>query len=172
MWKKTRLYLIVASVALNMAFVATWIARGAVTRFDRLDTAHTIWCPLHRELGVTIDQWSRIEPRLQGFQAAVRELCQETTRTRAEVISLISAEQPDRRIIRAKQDEILATKRRIQQLVVEHLLAEKEDLTAEQQEKLFAMLLFHTKCADGPPLSGRSDNGLAPVLTNSHENVE
>lgn len=177
MWKKTKAYLILASVALNAAFVATWIARASVSQThaegtDRQETEHVIWCPLHRELDVTGEQWERIEPRLREFQAAVGELRQQTNGIRAEVIELIAAKEPDRETIRAKQDEILATKRRIQNLVTEHLLAEKQDLTPEQQRELFEMLRIRTNTSDGPPLSGRSSGGLGPVLQNPSENSE
>ena len=57
-----------------------------------------------------------------------------------EVIELIASEGADLAAIRAKQDEILASKRKIPQLVVRHLLTEKETLTIDQQEQLFGML--------------------------------
>jgi Spy/CpxP family protein refolding chaperone len=177
MWKKTRLYLIVASVALNVAFVAMWITLATASHAHSQDsgppqTANVIWCPLHRELGVTGEQWTQIEPRLREFQSAFEELRQQTSRMRAEVIKLVAAPAPDRKAIRAKQDEILATKRRIQDLAANHLLAEKQDLTPQQQTKLFEMLLNRTSWADGPPLSGRTESELGPVLENPRENLK
>ena len=171
MWKKTKLYLIVTSVALNGAFVATWIAQATVShahpdKSREHRTGHTIWCPLHRELGVTGEQWAQIEPRLRKFQAAVRELRQEVNAKRLEVIDVIAAEEPDPEAIRARQDEILATKRSIQDLVANRLLAEKRILTPEQQQRLFEMLRDRTCCADGPPLAGPSNGALGPGLQN------
>ncbi len=171
MWKKTKPYLIVGSVALNVAFVAMWIAHAAPSQARPEETGQratqqTIWCLLHRELGVTEEQWVQIEPRLREFQAAVGELRQQTSTKRSEVIDLIATEEPDAEAIRAKQDEILATKRSIQGLVVDHLLAEKEVLTPEQQQQLFEMLRNRTGCPDGPPMSGRARGGLSPVLQN------
>ncbi|MBC8874699.1 MAG: periplasmic heavy metal sensor [Planctomycetes bacterium] len=174
MWKRTKSYLIVVSVTLNVAFVAVWIAYAVPSQAHPEETGqrgtqHTIWCPLHRELGVTEEQWAQIEPRLREFQAAVAELRQQTGVKRSEVIDLIAAEEPDRATIRAKQDEILATKRSIQGLVAEHLLAEKQILTPDQQAKVFEMLRNRTSCADGPPMSGRPGTGLGPVLQNPDE---
>jgi Spy/CpxP family protein refolding chaperone len=171
MWKKTRLYLIVASVALNVAFVAMWIAHAASPEAHpeetgRQETQHTIWCLLHRELGVTGEQWAEIESRLREFQAAVGELCQEVNAKRLEVIDLIAAEEPNPVAIRSKQDEILATKRSIQDLVANHLLAEKRILTPEQQQRLFEMLRDRTCCAAGPPLARPPNGALGPVLQN------
>ena len=175
MWKKTRLYLIVASVALNVAFIAMWIAHAALPEAHpeetvQRETQQTIWCPLHRELAVTEEQWTQIEPRLREFQAAVGELCQQTGAMRLDVIDLIAVEEPDREAIRAKQDEILATKRRIQELVAGHLLAERQILTADQQTKLFEMLRNQTICAGGPPMSGRPKGGLGPASQNPNGN--
>jgi Spy/CpxP family protein refolding chaperone len=177
MWKKAKLYLTVASMALNVAFVATWIAHATLSpahpeETGRRETETTIWCPLHRKLGVTGAQWTEIEPRLREFQAAVGELCQQTTGMRAKVIELLAAKEPDRETIRAKQDEILATKRRIQELAAEHLLAEKQDLTPAQQRRLFEMLRNRTSCADGPPMAGRTRGGTGPVLQNLNESLE
>jgi Spy/CpxP family protein refolding chaperone len=159
MWKRTKWYLIVVSVALNVAFVAMWIAHGATRggiphEADPQATQHTIWCPLHRELGVTDGQWQQIEPRLREFQAAVGDLRHEVDARRLEVIDLVAAEEPDGESIRAKQDEILATKRKIQDLVAEHLVAEKQVLTPSQQQRLFGLLRERACCGDGPHLAG------------------
>jgi Spy/CpxP family protein refolding chaperone len=171
MWKKARLYLIVASVALNVAFAAMWIAYAAPSQARPEETGqqatqHTIWCPLHRELSVTEGQWQQIEPRLREFQAAVGGLCQQVNAKRSEVIDLITAEEPDAESIRAKQDEILATKRRIQDLVADHLLAEKEILSPNQQQRLFEMLRNRAHCAGGPPMAGPPQDGPGPVSRN------
>ncbi len=170
MWKRTRLYLIVASVALNVAFVATWIAHATVSHADpeetgRQQTEHTIWCPLHRELGVSEQQWAQIEPRLREFQAAVGELRQQVDTLRTEVIDLMAAEELHVEAVLAKQEEILATKQRIQRRVVDHLVAERKVLTAEQQQQLFAMLRNRTGCPN-PPLSGPRGIGLGRVFQN------
>jgi Spy/CpxP family protein refolding chaperone len=120
---------------------------------------------LHRQLHVSPQQWAEIEPRLREFQAAVGPLCQQVDRSRSEVIGMIAAAEPDLEAIRAKQDEILATKRAIQSRVVDHLLAEKEILTAEQQARLFDLLRQRVGCAADPPMSGRGfGQGMGQVL--------
>lgn len=175
MWKKMKPFLIVASVALNVAFVAMWIIHAAPLQAhpgetgDR-ETQPTIWCPLHQELGVTEEQWAQIETRLREFQAAVGELRQQAGAMRSQVIDLIAAEEPDIEAIRARQDKMLATKRSIQGLVVDHLLAEKGVLTPEQQQRLFVMLRNRTGCADDPTTAGHPRGGLAPALQNPDGN--
>lgn len=88
---------------------------------------------------------------------------------RPQVIELIAAEEPDMEAIRARQDEILETKRRIQQLVVDHLLAEKEVLTPEQQRQFFTMLRERTDCVAGPRISGTGRGGLGRALQDRGE---
>ena len=168
MWKTTRPYLIIASLSLNLAFVGMWLAHaspiGTSSRVaGPVAQQQEIWCPLHRELRVTGAQWTKIEPGLREFQAAVGRLWQKTDAKREEVIELIAADNPDLDKILAKQAEVLATKQQIQRLVVEHLLAEKEVLTPEQQRQLFTMLRDRTSCATGPPLSGMHRDGAATI---------
>ncbi len=171
MWKRTKWYLIVASVALNVAFVAMWIAHvaaydGHPHEASGQATQHEIWCPLHRELGVTEAQWQQIEPRLRKFQAAVGALSQRVSVKRSEVIDLFAAEDPDAESIRTKQDEILATKRKIQDLVADHLVAEKEILTPRQQQRLFELLRDRACCGAGPPMAGPPRGDLSPATRN------
>lgn len=176
MWQRVKPCLIVLSAALNASFVAMWIAHAAPSHLPAKHDAETgepagVWCPLHRKLNVTPEQWRKIEPRLKQFQTAVGELARHVDHTRSEVIDLLAAPEPDETAIRAKQDEVLATKRKMQGLVVAHLLAEKEILTARQQQQLFQMLRDRTSCAGScPPMSGRSLRpGMGEVL---RENVD
>jgi len=161
MWRTAKFLLVVLSVALNIAFVAVWLAHAARCRHESASAGvepeqeTSVWCPLHRELGVDRQQWQEIEPRLREFQASAGELRQRVGQLRSEVIELIASEEPDLAAIRAKQDEILASKRKIQQLVVSHLLTERETLTVDQQKQLFEMLRNRTGCS-GPLMSGRS----------------
>ena len=175
MWRSTKLFLIVLSVALNIAFGAVWLANAARSRHQTAnagaepDQTTGVWCPLHRELGVDGQQWREIEPRLKEFQASAGELCQHIGRLRSEVIELIASEEPDLAAIRAKQDEILASKRKVQQLVLECLLTEKETLTVDQQRRLFEMLRNRTGCS-GPSMSGRSPGeGIGSALQRRKE---
>jgi Spy/CpxP family protein refolding chaperone len=171
MWQHTRPYFIALSAALNLSFVAMWIAHAAPSRpAETAGTANVeqeaVWCPLHRDLNVTSEQWQQIEPRLRQFQSSVGEISQQVDRMRAEVIDLLAAEHPDLDAVRAKQDEILAAKRTMQDKVAAHLLAEKEILTAQQQQRLFQRLRDRTGCVGAsPPMSGRKpQRGMGQVL--------
>ncbi|NLE36902.1 MAG: periplasmic heavy metal sensor [Pirellulaceae bacterium] len=173
MWKTLGLCLIVVSVALNLAFGAVWLvhtARASASDTETTKPESAVWCPLHRELGVTESQWERIEPRLTAFQASAQALADEVQALRSEVLGLIAADEPDREAIRAKQDEVLATKAKIQALVVDHLLAEKQDLTVDQQARLFKTLRERTGCPADPPMSGPGmGRGVGKVLRGTSE---
>ena len=151
MWKRIAPLLVVFSVALNVAFGGVW---GLQVIRSQWSAAHVeeqdgIWCPLHRDLNVTPEQWRQIEPRMANFRRDSQALCKDINRLRAELIDLIAARTPDRQAIAGKQGEIRAGQHRMQQLVIGQLLAEKEVLTADQQKQLFEMLRQRSACA-GP----------------------
>jgi len=172
MWKGAKVFLVVLSVAFNGAFAAMWFAHAVRSRWESAApgahpaTASEVWCPLYEELGVSADQWREIEPRLKEFQASVDELRRQVNGLRSEVIDLAAAEESDLETIHAKQEQILTTKRKIQRLVIAHLLAEKEVLAPQQQDRLFEMLRNRTGCP-GPPMLGRSSGrGIATARQN------
>jgi len=172
MWKKLKPLLILLSITLNIAFVAIWAAHAVPTHLrDWRGVAHEegVWCPLHRQLGVTEAQWGEIEPQLVEFQKSARAQCAQVNRLRGELIDLVAAPEPDRNAIRAKQKEILAGQRRMQELVIEHLLTEKQLLTPEQQEQLFQMMRSQSGCAGHAPMTGgmRGRRGKGPMNRSS-----
>ena len=159
MWKKIAPLLIVLSVGLNVAFVGVWAVRavGRLRPTGHADDHGKIWCPLHRRLNVTEEQWRQIEPRLAAFRRDSQSRRQKISRLRGEMIDLIAADEPDRPAIAAKQEEIRAGQRQMQQLVIEHLLAEKQVLTAEQEKELFDLLRRRSACPGPGRMMGLSD---------------
>ena len=153
MWKKFAPLLIVLSVALNIAFVGIWAARTVrAAHWRAANMRHgEAWVPLHRRLNVTDAQWQEIEPRLADFQKSARIVREEVNRRRAELLDLIAAAEPDRETLRAKQDEILAGQRRMQDLVIEHLLGQMDVLTPVQQRELFEMMRRRSHCTGQGP---------------------
>ena len=141
MWRKLGPLTMVLSLGLNVAFVTAWAVRTVGgPENGTVAPEHEVWSPLYRSLGVTPDQWRQIEPDLVAFQnesAAIRAGLHEL---RTEMIRLVAAEAPDRQAIQAKQDEIRAGQRRMQDLVVAHLLKRRELLTPEQADQLFEQM--------------------------------
>ena len=175
MWKKIAPMLIVLSVALNVAFISVWAFQAVRSHWPAgyIKDDSKVWCPLHRHLNVTDEQWRQIEPRLEAFQRDAQTLCQDINRLRGEMIGLIAADEPDRQAIAAKQNEIRAGQRRMQQLVVEHLLAEKQVLTVEQQKELFNMIRRRSACAGPARMMGLPSTsvGRHAAKRNQHEDL-
>ena len=161
MWKKmkTLAIILIFSVALNTAFGTMWAIRrlpahfGCTMRKADSNTRGCVSCPLHRKLGTSGKQWQEIEPRLVEFRTSSQAVYREIDQLRKELIDLIAAPQTDLEAIGAKQDEILAGQRRMQKLLISHLLAEKEMLTSQQQKTLFNMIRQQGRCA-GPGAPG------------------
>ncbi len=158
MWKRIKLLLAVLSVALNLAFVGVWLAYAMASRTVSQDMrcepggSDTVWCPLHRELNVTAEQWRQIEPRLRRFRASADEICRQIGRLRKDVIDQLAAPDTDFEAVEATQEEILAKQREMQGLVIEQLTHEKAVLTPEQQQRLFDMLRGRSGCGRGGPM--------------------
>ena len=172
MFRKLVPWLIVVSVALNLTFIGVWAGRAVACRraqhgaCGHAGTQGGITCPLHQKLGTNPEQWKQIEPRLTAFREASQAACQEIGRKRTELIDLLAAPQVDRQAITAKQEEILAGQRKVQVLVIDHLLAERDVLTPQQQKALFDLLRERGGCpAHGPMMMnfGESQGAGCPA---------
>jgi Spy/CpxP family protein refolding chaperone len=154
MWRKARPVVLAVSVALNLAVVTIW---GVQAMPAHLRAEHAaggggqvdIWCPLHRALGVSEAQWRQIEPGLLKFHEQVRANCLQLQQWRDECLRIVASPQPDVAAIQALQQKVLEGQGRMQGLVLQQLLAEKEVLTPAQQEQLFSMIRENMQCA-GP----------------------
>lgn len=172
MWKKTGPLFMVLSVAMNLAFVVTWTVQVGLARGPVQQTHEgLVWSPLHRQLEVTDEQWRDIEPLIVGFHREFKVVCEEISGLRTELIDLLAADTLDRERIADKQEQVLTGKRRMQQLFAEHLLAEKELLTARQQQVLFEKL--RGRCRIGPrrmmDLTGMTSN--SPSVSPGDDNA-
>lgn len=177
MGKHAKVLLFTLSVALNTAFAGVWLTHamsapsGVPPAYPGPNAHHPIWCPLHRELNVTLEQWQRIEPRLKEFRSTMDSITVQVQGLRMEVVDLLARPHPDRQAIEAKQEEILTAQRRMQQLVAGHLLGETEILTPDQQQLLFAIIRNHL---GGSPASGpllvpgkAGEGGIGKILRDS-----
>ncbi len=164
MWRKARPIVLAVSVALNAALLSTWAAHAIPAHLIGEPAAEEatqpeIWCPLHRELAVTTEQWREIEPRLVEFHRKAQENCQGLEGLRDELLELLAAPQPDMDAIRAKQEQILEGHERMQELVLGRLLDEKKALTPEQQARLFSMIRERMGCPGPGRMTGLSGPG-------------
>lgn len=146
MWNNNlRKPLFALSVGLNLAFIAMWLvhslsAPGDAGSLSRPEIDAAVPSVLHREIGVTEEQWRKIEPLVLDFRKTSSIQRQKISALRGQLMDLLTIPEVDEAAIREKQEEILAGQRRMQNLVIDHLLKEKELLSPEQGKKLMQSL--------------------------------
>jgi Spy/CpxP family protein refolding chaperone len=165
MWNNLRKPLFALSVGLNLAFIAMWLvhslsAPGDAGGLSRTEFDSSVPSGLHREIGVTEDQWRKIEPLVLEFREKAGKQRQEISALRGQLMDLLTMPNVDEAAIRKTQEEILAGQRRMQNLVIDHLLKEKEFLSPEQGKRLMQSLCEQCR-HDGGMVSGK---GFGRVL--------
>lgn len=155
MWTLVKPFLVLLSVALNGAFLAAWMVRAVPGHPPAEVTTNEEDCCLIRKIGASEAQARELRPRLIDYRNACQSQCREITAHRRELIDLLAAGR-DRAAIQAKQEEILAGHRQMQDLVVNHLLALKASLTPQQQSKLFQLLRQQCGCSEGSHQADRT----------------
>jgi Spy/CpxP family protein refolding chaperone len=159
-WRRARPIVLAVSVALNLSVLSAWGARAIPAHLhgEKAGAAagqSDIWCPLHRELGVSEAQWRQIEPGLTEFHRQVQENCRQLQQWRDECLKLVASPEPDVAAIHTLQQKVLEGQGRMQGLVLQQLLAEKKVLTPAQQERLFSMIRQNMQCAGPAGLMGQ-----------------
>jgi Spy/CpxP family protein refolding chaperone len=173
MWNHIRKPLLALSLGLNLAFVAIWLTHSipgwtADKKAAKPLAVHSaVPSPLHREIGVTPEQWEAIEPLLLEFREQAGKQRQIITSLREQLMELLIMPDADETAIRSKQEEILAGQRRMQNLVIDHLLREKALLPPDRAKKL--MLSLCDQCRQGGMVSGK---GFGRVLDHSSRDDE
>lgn len=145
MWNNLRKPLFALSVGLNLAFIAMWLVHALSAPSDagglsRSEIDGAIPSALHREIGVTAEQWRKIEPLILDFREKASIQRQKISALRGQLMDLLTMPNVDETAIREKQEELLAGQRQMQNLVIDHLLKEKAFLSPEQGEKLMQSL--------------------------------
>jgi Spy/CpxP family protein refolding chaperone len=134
---------VIFSVALNLAFLVGYGIRwyGERTRFA------------YEDLDLSQDQRVRIEAGRDRFLSALNDTGDRIIAKHLELMDLIAADPIDQQAIDARFQEIHTTQHSMQNLVVAHLLEDKQILTAEQRTKFFALLKSRIQAqgAPGPP---------------------
>jgi len=112
-------------------------------------------------VGLTaLEQYEELKAQVALGEADPAEA--QARQARGQLIDLIEAPDTDRQVIAAKQQEILAGQRQMQELVIGQLLAEKQVLTPQQQKELFDLLHQGSERAGlGPMMMGLAVPGEA-----------
>jgi len=149
MWKRLFAVIFVLSLALNIGFGATWALRrfgGKPKTESAPESRAEIWSPLHRKLDVTKKQWEKLEPLVTSFQQETQKQAKKLQNLRDEMVGLLSSAKVDRSAVEKQQERILEGFRGMQDIVLGHLIREKQILTAEQEKRLFEIVRRHTGC--------------------------
>ena len=130
-------------------------------------TAVLVWlgilgAPMQREivtLNLSADQGQQRQSRLLSFGTSADDVRRQIGQRRREIIDLLATREPNFAALKAKQEEILASRRKMQALVVEQIIGEKAVLTAEQHQRLFEMLRNQSGCGGPILVSSRVHDG-------------
>ncbi|MDD5088340.1 MAG: hypothetical protein PHI18_06025 [bacterium] len=170
---RVKTLLILLSISLNIAVIAVWTTRqvqaGSARRAESSVSCDRNCrdCPLHRRLGTSEHQWRRIAPLQAAFLDSSQCQCARVSLLRADLIELLAADSVCEDAVRAKHREILAVQERMQELSLEHILAEKKVLDPAQVKRLFDLMRRSDGCAKRAPTLGLADP--ASMETPSHQ---
>ena len=151
MWNKIRGPLLILSISLNLAVIAVWCIQViwgqttvpfAVNKHS--DSDLSIRSALHREIGVSDDQWKQIEPFVLEFRQQSTRQQQKLETLRQQLLGLMAKTPTDEVAIKSKQEEILMAQKQMQNIVIGHLLKEKEILSPSQTKKMIQVI--HDQC--------------------------
>ena len=157
MWNNLHKPLFALSLGLNLAFIAMWLVHTLSTPGNMVASSPSgidsgVPSALHREIGVTEEQWRKIEPLVLEFREKAGKQRQKIRALRGKLMDLLTMPEEDQAAIRKTQKEILSGQRRMQNLVIDHLLKEKAFLSPQQGKRLIQSLCENC----------RQDSGMVP----------
>jgi Spy/CpxP family protein refolding chaperone len=134
-----RRFLIVLSVVANIAFVSGYCYRtfwAHPTRFVPLK----VYGQALRQLQLSKEQKSRLSSSMKEASVQIAGLRDQIRKHRLEIVDLLASAHPNPETIELKRREIASLQQEIQKLILKRILENKEVLSADQQERLFAYL--------------------------------
>jgi Spy/CpxP family protein refolding chaperone len=160
-----KILFVLLSVALNVAFVGGWVTRAfrapeEKAGFQSLGGTPGAMPVLYQQLGATEQQWQQLRPQFEAFRESALAVFTRINQRRQELLSLLADSQADRASISEKQKEIRAAQAQMQDLVISHVLAERELLTSAQRQRYFELLAQRSGM-----LCENLMEGLRPVTT-------
>jgi hypothetical protein len=128
----------VASIALNVAFAATYV----IYKLPLLTGMHqqSSLEPLFLQLDMTSDQLARFKAERDKFHAQLQEPGQEIKEKQIELIDLLAVASPDLQAIAKKQEEIQHLQGAFQARIIGHFLRASTMLTPVQQTRFFELI--------------------------------
>ena len=133
MWPKIAPLLFVLSVSMNLAVAGTWLVTAAYARPDEPELEGFML----DEIEITERQARRMGPTFREFRESINELAEQADSARED---LLDAGELDHDAINATHRQIVDIQARMQRTVIEHLIAQRDILSTQQQEHLFDAL--------------------------------
>ena len=131
--------LVIASVALNAVFAATYFTY----KLPLLAGAHPPSAqrePVFLQLDLTTDQLAWFKAERDKFHAGLQDLGQEIKARQMELIDLLGASPPDQQGIVRKQEEVRRLQATVQDRVIVHFLHASAVLTPAQRDRFFQLI--------------------------------
>ena len=140
-----RKLLILGIIILSIINIATLVTFGYHKWSRHRQTYCSSVCPrsksfLYRELSLSDEQIQQIETLKETFQNEINPLREDIKKKREEIVHLLMFEEPETSSIDTLINEIQSIQAQIQKQVIYHLIAEKNILTKEQQEKFIRLI--------------------------------
>lgn len=158
-------WLLIASLAFNLGFSTTYGVRtyGPIGPGPRAEQRphRPRW---HEPLNLTAEQRQEMRRISEEMFEQVRLHRQEMDEARSALADLVAADEPDHEAIAAQLDVISGLQRRVEELVVAHLLDQRQLLRPDQMEAFNEMVrqrLFPPRGA-GPGRGARPGRGAGP----------
>jgi hypothetical protein len=143
MKRPLRTLAIIFSVALNIAFLASYAYRAAAPRQEFA----------YEELSLDADQLARMISSRDRFLADIDRIGNKIVTLHAGLIDAVAVDPLDRAAIDTRRVEIHAQQQLMQKAVVEHLLEDKNILRPDQRQQFFSILKrrMGSQGLPGPP---------------------
>jgi hypothetical protein len=138
MKKNLKTILFIASVALNVVFVATYLAYKLPSISGVSQPGPPV--PLYLQLDLSPEQLGRFKAVRDQFHAQIQDLGLRIKTKQIELINLLEATPNDQQTIERKQVEIEHLQRAVQDRVIVHFLQESSHLSSEQRTRFFQLV--------------------------------
>ena len=157
MWRNVLTLLLIFSLALNLAFAGVWVYHRAYVQprlMERLPPPSELpampWA--EQALELRDPQRSRVRTEYAEFRKKMWEIRTRAEQNRVVLLDLLAAPKPDRKAIQECLSRIAADNQKLQELVVEHLLALKGMISPQQVQRLMNTLRSRSAPQGGMPL--------------------
>jgi Spy/CpxP family protein refolding chaperone len=137
---------VIFSVVLNIAFLTVYVARKVA---DRPKYAY-------EEVNLSKEQHVQMVASRDHFLKAINEIGYQIINANVGLADLIAADPPDQQAIEGRLQKIGSLQQSMQQVVVTHLLEDKQILTPKQRARFFAVIKSRIRAQAAPWLAGRS----------------